>query len=70
MATLEAALHADIDMLRLFNASLCEDSGNIDELAAASGADAEALHAVAGLLLCHFSMRATAGGRLHFPEAG
>jgi FdhE protein len=50
MATLEAALHADIDVLRLFNASLCQDSGNIDELAAASGADAEALHAVAGLL--------------------
>src|SRR6266478_78313 len=50
MATLEAALHADIDVLRLFNASLCQDSGNIDELAATSGADAEALHAVAGLL--------------------
>jgi FdhE protein len=50
MATLEAALHADIDTLRLFNASLCQDSGNIDELAAASGADAEALQAVAGLL--------------------
>ena len=50
MATLEAALHADIDMLRLFNASLCQDSGNIDELAASSGADAEALQAVAGLL--------------------
>src|SRR5690349_19694372 len=29
LATLEAALHAEIDMLRLFNASLCQDSGNI-----------------------------------------
>ena len=50
LATLEATLHADIDMLRLFNASLRQDSGNIDELAATSGADAEALQAVANLL--------------------
>jgi FdhE protein len=50
LATLEAALHAEIDMLRLFNASLCQASGSIDELAATSGADAEALQAVAGLL--------------------
>ena len=52
MATLEAALRADIDMLRLFKASLCQESGNIEELAATSGAgaDAEALQAVAGLL--------------------
>lgn len=50
MATLEEALHADMDILVLFNASLRQDSGNIDELAAASGADAEALHAVAALL--------------------
>src|SRR5258705_8434462 len=50
LATLEAALHADIDMLRLFSASLCQESGNIDEVAAASGADAEAFQAVAGLL--------------------
>jgi FdhE protein len=49
MATLEAALHADLDVLRLFKASLCQDSGNIDELAAVSRADAEALQAVAGL---------------------
>jgi FdhE protein len=50
MATLEAALDADIDLLRLFNASLCQDIGNIDEVAAASGTDADALQAVAGLL--------------------
>ena len=50
LATLEAALHAEIDMLRLFNASLCQDSGNIDDLAATAGADAEALQAVVGLL--------------------
>jgi FdhE protein len=50
LATLEAALHVDIDMLRLFNASLCQDSGNLDALAANSGVDAEALQAVAGLL--------------------
>src|SRR5712671_5530614 len=34
MATLEAALHADLDMLRLFDASLRQDNRNIDELAA------------------------------------
>ena len=50
LATLEAALHADMDILVLFNASLRQDSGSIDELAAASGANAEALHAVAALL--------------------
>src|SRR5258708_35533894 len=38
LATLEAALHAEIDMLRLFNASLCHASGKIDELPATSGA--------------------------------
>ena len=50
MATLEAALRADLDMLRLFDASLRQDNRNIDELAAGCGADAEALQAVAGLL--------------------
>ena len=50
MATLEVALHADLDMLRLFDASLRQDNRNIDELAASCGADAEALQAVAGLL--------------------
>jgi FdhE protein len=50
MATLEAVLHVDVDVQRLFKASLCQDSANIDELAATCRADAEALQAVAGLL--------------------
>jgi FdhE protein len=50
MATLEAALRADVDILPLFTASVCQDSDRIDELVAVSGVDAEALHAVVGLL--------------------
>jgi FdhE protein len=49
-ATLEAALDAHVDMLRLFTASLCQDSAHVEEVAARSGADAEALHAVVALL--------------------
>jgi FdhE protein len=50
MATLEAAQSADVDMLPLFTASLCQDRDRIDEFAAASAADAEAFHAVVALL--------------------
>jgi FdhE protein len=50
MATLEAALPADADILPLFKASMCQDRDCIEELAADSGVDAEALHAVVGLL--------------------
>src|SRR5688500_5846099 len=50
MATLDAVLHADLDVLRLFAASLCQDGAHVEEVAAASGADAEALHAVVALL--------------------
>jgi FdhE protein len=50
MATLAAALPADVDILPLFTASVCQDGDRIEAFAAASGADAEALHAVAGLL--------------------
>jgi FdhE protein len=50
MATLEAALHGNVETLRLFNASLAHDRGGLDELAATCGADAEAFHAVASLL--------------------
>jgi FdhE protein len=50
MSTLKAALNADIDMAPLFTASLCQDSARIEEAAAASGADAEALHAIVDLL--------------------
>jgi FdhE protein len=50
MATLEAALRADADILPLFTASVCQDRDRIEEFAAVSGVDAEALHAVVGLL--------------------
>jgi FdhE protein len=50
MATLHAALPADADILPLFTASMCQDRDRIEELAAVSGVDAEALHAVVGLL--------------------
>jgi FdhE protein len=50
MATLEAALSVDVDMLPLFTASLCQHRERIDEFAAASAADAEAFHAVVALL--------------------
>jgi FdhE protein len=50
MATLEAALRADADILSLFTASVCQDRDRIEEFAAVSGVDAEALHAVVGLL--------------------
>jgi FdhE protein len=50
MATLEAVLGADADILPLFTASVCQDRDRIEELAAVTGVDAEALHAVAGLL--------------------
>jgi FdhE protein len=56
MASLKAALHAaDLGWAPLFAASLCQDplsqdSARINEIAAVSGADAEALHAVIALL--------------------
>jgi len=46
MSSLKAALDADLEWAQLFAASLCRDS----EIAAVSGADAEALHAVIALL--------------------
>jgi FdhE protein len=58
MSSLKAVLHADPEWAPLFTASLCRDSGRdsgrdsdrIDEIAAVSGADVEALHAVIALL--------------------
>jgi FdhE protein len=50
MSSLKAALHADLEWAPLFTASLCQDSDRINEIAAVSGADAEALHAVIALL--------------------
>ena len=50
MASLKAALHADLEWAPLFTASLCQDNDRINEIAAVSGADAAALHAVIALL--------------------
>lgn len=54
MATLHRALDADVDMLALFTASLCQDSARVKDVAADSGADAEALQAVVALLSVPF----------------
>jgi FdhE protein len=50
MSTLEAALHANLDCLSLFKASLCQDTDRVKELASVRGADADALHAVIALV--------------------
>ena len=50
MSSLKAALHADLEWAPLFIASLCQDSDRIHEIAAVSGADAEAFQAVIALL--------------------
>jgi FdhE protein len=50
MTTLAAVLRADLDVLTLFTASLCQDIDRVTQVAAVSGADAEALQAVAVLV--------------------
>ncbi len=47
MATLEPVLHADLDFLNLFKASLCQDNDRLKEIAADLGADSEAFQASA-----------------------
>lgn len=50
MATLGPVPHADLDVVSLFRASLCQESERITAIAAVPGADAEALQAVIGLV--------------------
>jgi FdhE protein len=50
IATLDRALDADLDVLTLFNASLCQNSDFVAEVAAARGADAMRLQAVMALV--------------------
>jgi FdhE protein len=50
MATLEPALRAELDVLTLFKASLCQDADHLQEMAVTIGADPEALQAVGSLL--------------------
>jgi FdhE protein len=54
MATLGRGVAADMDALQLFGASVCQDGGAIAAAASTSGADAEALQAVAALLAVPF----------------
>jgi FdhE protein len=50
LATLQPALHGDLDFLKLFEASLCQDGDRLKEIAAHLGADPGAFQAVAALL--------------------
>jgi FdhE protein len=50
IATLDRALDADLDVLTLFNASLCQNSDSVAEVAAARGADTMGLQAVMALV--------------------
>ncbi len=50
MATLKAALHAELDVFTLFRAALNQDGDHIKEVALALGADPEAFQAVAVLM--------------------
>ena len=49
MATLESALNADLDVLILFEASVCQDGARLMEVAARMGVDGEAFQAVIAL---------------------
>ncbi|HZA57078.1 MAG TPA: formate dehydrogenase accessory protein FdhE [Candidatus Udaeobacter sp.] len=50
MATLEPAIDAELDVLNLFKASLCQDEDRLKETAVVLGAEPEALQAVATLV--------------------
>jgi FdhE protein len=50
IATLDRALDADLDILTLFNASLCQNSDSVAEVAAARGADTMGFQAVMALV--------------------
>ena len=50
MASLEPAASTDFDVVTVFKASLCHHAGPVQELAAATSADVEALLAVTALL--------------------
>jgi FdhE protein len=50
MVTLEPTIHAELDVLTLFKASLCQDSERLKETAAVLGADPEAFQAIAAFV--------------------
>jgi FdhE protein len=57
LASLDSRIDADLDLLALFKASLCQDGDHIKEVAAARGADPDAFHAVIALLAVPFLQR-------------
>jgi FdhE protein len=57
LATLDSTIAADSDLLTLFQASLCQESDRVKDVAAARGADADALQAVIALLAVPFLQR-------------
>ena len=66
MATLESPLNGDLDILKLLEASICQDGQRLQEIAAGLGVDAEAFQAVAALLplpLLHACNRAWASSK-------
>jgi FdhE protein len=54
MASLEPALHAELDVIGLFRASLCQDGERLRQTAAGLGAEPEAFEAVTALLAVPF----------------
>ena len=69
MSTLERALRADLDIPALFAASICHDTDRIAEVAAASGADDEALQATVALLPLPFLQACNRRWRALVPPA-
>lgn len=66
MASLEPALHRDLELFDLFKASLCQDRERLRDIAAHLGADSEAFQAVTNLLplpLLHACNRRWASSR-------
>jgi FdhE protein len=49
VSSLDSALESDLDVLSLFNASVCQNSDRVEVVAAARGADARGLQAVVAL---------------------
>jgi FdhE protein len=69
MSTLERALHAELDALTLFKASLCQDADRLKEMAVTIGADPEALQALAALLPVPFLQACNRQSALSLPKS-
>jgi FdhE protein len=69
MATLQSALHANLDTTLLFQASVSHHRDRIKEIAVAIGADAEAFQAVVDLLPLPFLQACTRRWAASIPES-